>query len=137
MLSALLAGFLLRLPATVQAVVLGLCTGCFVSTAAEAHDRTPLFHVVVVQVLVTTVLAGGLFLAGLRTQSRIRQPGEDGVLWLYLLYSAVWLGGIAAALTALFGAGGFRVAALAIVPLVLLAPAALLGLRLAVRRTPA
>ncbi|MDX6301473.1 MAG: hypothetical protein QOF53_2687 [Nocardioidaceae bacterium] len=142
MLFALLAAFLLRQPVTVQAVVLGLCTGLFVTTAAEAHDRTPVLSTVVLQVLGTAVVAGSLFVGGSRT--RLRRQGADpddaDPAWLYWIYSAIWLAGIAAALYALFGGAGFKVAALAIVPLVLLAPSALQGLRLAALalvRTPA
>jgi hypothetical protein len=56
--------------------------------------------------------------------------------WLYAVYAAVWVFGIVAALFALLGVGGFKVAALAIVPLVLLAPTALYGIRLTLHRAP-
>jgi hypothetical protein len=138
MLFALLAAFLLRQPVTVQAIVLGLCTGLFVTTAAEAQDRTPVLSAVVLQVLGTAVVAAALFLVGLRAQRRRGSDPENAdPAWLYWIYSAIWLAGIGAALYALFGEGGFKVAALAIVPLVLLAPPALQGLRLALVRTPA
>lgn len=41
MVWALLAKFLLSKPAWVQAVMLGLCTGLFVTAAAKANDRDP------------------------------------------------------------------------------------------------
>jgi len=137
MLFALLAAFLLRQPVTVQAIVLGLCAGLFVTTAAEAQDRTPVLSAVVLQVLGTAVVAAALFLVGLRAQRRGSDPESPNPAWLYWIYSAIWLAGIAAALYALFGGGGFKVAALSIVPLVLLAPPALQGIRLALVRTPA
>jgi len=56
--------------------------------------------------------------------------------WLYALYAVVWLLGIAAVI-ALVGDGGFKVAVVAIVPLVLLAPTALYGLRQVPDRVPA
>jgi hypothetical protein len=44
-------------------------------------------------------------------------------------YAGAWLLSIVAALLALFGDGGLKIAVLAIVPIVLLAPPALLGVR--------
>jgi hypothetical protein len=114
----------------VQAVVLGVCTGLFVTTAAEAHERAPVLGVVAGQILVTAVVAAALFLVGFRMQHRRPGDGEDR-RWLYC---AVWLVGIAAAVYALFGQGGVKVAALAIVPLVLIAPPAFQGLRLILGR---
>ena len=51
MLFALLAKFLLDKPASVQAVVLGLCTGLFVAAAAEADQRDPLIRSTVLLVI--------------------------------------------------------------------------------------
>jgi hypothetical protein len=41
MVWALLAKFLLRQPAWVQAVTLGLCTGLFITAMATANQRNP------------------------------------------------------------------------------------------------
>lgn len=119
----------------VQAVVLGLCVGLFVATAAEANDRTPVINTVLMQVLVAGALAGGFFYAGLTAQQRGGWSRDSpGPPWLYAVYTSVWVAALVAALVALFGAGGFKVAALAIVPLVLLAPSAAQGFRLMVHR---
>jgi hypothetical protein len=117
----------------VQAVVLGVCTGLFVTTAAEAQERAPVLEVVAGQILVTAVVAAALFLVGFRMQHP-RPGGGENRRWLHWLHCAVWLVGIAAAVYALFGQGGVKVAALAIVPLVLIAPPALQGLRLILGR---
>jgi hypothetical protein len=131
MLWALLAKFLMKQPAVVQAVVLGLCTGLFVAAAADANERDPVLSRTVVLVLVAAVIAGGLFHLGLSVRRRHGwTPGDgDTPRWLLATYVAVWLVGLLSALLALFGAGGFKVAVLAVVPLVLLAPSAAAGLR--------
>jgi len=100
--------------------VLGVCTGLFVTTAAEAQERAPVLEVVAGQILVTAVVAAALFLVGFRMQHP-RPGGGENRRWLHWLHCAVWLVGIAAAVYALFGQGGIKVAALAIVPLVLIA----------------
>ena len=85
-----------------------------------------------VAVLVWGCTAGALFYAGVVVQRRRGWvPGEPGPAWLYGVYTVVWLFGIAAAVYALLGEGGFKVAALTVVPLVLLAPTALQGIRMA------
>ena len=61
MIAALLAAYLTRRPPIVQALVLGLCTGLFVSASAEANDRDPVLSSVVVLVLVVALASGGLF----------------------------------------------------------------------------
>jgi len=129
MIWALLAAFPTKKPPLVQAVVLGLCAGLFVATGAEASNRDPLFERMAFLVLVVGVITGGLFYAGLTYQGR--HPSTTAApapIWLYAIYVAVWLGGLLATLLALFGAGGFKVAVLAIVPLVLIAPTAMQGL---------
>jgi hypothetical protein len=77
---ALLAAYLTKRPAWVQAAVFGVCTGLFVTAGAEADSGSP--------------------------------------TWVHVAYSGAWLLSIAAAVLALFGAGGFKVAVLAIVPIV-------------------
>lgn len=64
----------------------------------------------------------------MRPQSGRRLDYRAGAT-LYGLYGVVWLSGLAAALLALFGEGGFKVTILAVVPLVLLAPTAFYGIR--------
>jgi hypothetical protein len=137
MLWAILAKFLTSKPPLVQSIVVGLSSGLFVATAAEANDREPQISSIAVLVLVAGALLGGLFHAGLAVQRRHGWTHDDpGPVWLYAVYAGVWTLGLVAALVALFSDGGFKVAALAIVPLVLLAPTALQGIRLALRRSP-
>lgn len=137
MVWALLAGFLLKQPPLAQAAVLGLCTGLFVTAAAKANERDPAISSMAWLALAWGVSAGALYYAGFVLQQR-RGAAADGSIprWLYPLYAVVWMGGIVAAMLALLGDGGFKVAVLAIVPLVLLAPTALRGMRMALRRAP-
>ena len=138
MIWALLAAFLTRQPPLVQGIVLGLCTGLFVSAAAEANNRSPMLSSVVVLVLVSGVIAGGLFFWGLESQRRHGwNPSSPPPRWLYAVYVVVWLLALAATVYTLFGAGGFKVAVLAIVPLVLLAPTAIHGAVTLSHRGPA
>lgn len=131
MIWALLAKFLLSKPAWVQAVVLGLCTGLFVTAAAQANERDPAIDNTTLMVLIWAAVAALLYYVGFTVQSRRGAAPSDQAAppWLYAVYAAVWVLGFAAAMLALFGAGGFRVAILAVVPLVLLAPTAFYGLR--------
>jgi hypothetical protein len=131
MIWALLAKFLLSKPAWVQAIVLGLCTGLFAAAAADANDQDLAVGSTILMVLIWAAVAGVLYYVGFTVQSR-----HDAALfehaaprWLYAVYAAVWLLGLAAAILALFGEGGFKVAILAVVLLVLLAPTAFYGLR--------
>jgi hypothetical protein len=138
MIWALLAAYLTRKPPLVQAIVLGLCTGLFVGAAASANDRDPVLGRVVVQVLVVAIVFGAAFHAGLTLQRRHGwNPDQPAPAWLYLAYTLVWLLALMATIASLLGAGGFKVAVLAIVPLVLIAPTAFLGIRLVLRRSPA
>ena len=130
MLWALLARFLLSKPAWVQATALGLCTGLFATTAAEASERDPVITATILMVLIWGAGAGALFYVGFVVQSRHGALTERSAPpWLYTVYGAVWLLGLAAAALALFGDGGLKVAVLAVVPLVLLAPPAFHGMR--------
>jgi len=138
MLWALLAKFLTSKSPLVQALVVGLSSGLFVAAAAEAHERHPQISSIAVLVLVAGAGLGGLFYAGLAVQRRNGwTPDDPGPSWLYALYAGVWILGLAAAVFALLSDGGLKVAALTIVPLVLLAPTALQGIRLALHRAPA
>jgi hypothetical protein len=139
MIWALLAAYLGKRPAWVQAVVFGLCVGGFVATAAKANERNPLINEVILLVLVAGAVAGTAFYIGLRAQQRHGwRTGTPPPIWVNLAYTAVWVLSLLAALRALFGAGGLKVAALAIVPIVLLAPPALgwIVALLRRRRTP-
>jgi len=126
---ALLAAYLTKRPAGVQAVVFGLCAGLFLTAAVESDDRDPGIGTVVLLVLGIAVVLGGAFYLGLRARLRRRTGGDGPPTWVQIAYSGAWLLAIVAALLALFGDGGLRVAVLAIVPIVLLAPPALVGLR--------
>jgi len=138
MVFALLAKFLLKQPLVVQAVVLGLCTGLFVSALAQANERNPVISSTMRLVLIWGAAAAVLFYAGFVVESRRgRAAVHDAPNWLYAVYAVVWVFGMAAALFALLGDGGFKVAALAIVPLVLLAPTAWYGIRMILHRAPA
>jgi hypothetical protein len=130
MIWALLAAYLQKRPAWVQALVLGLCAGLFVATAAQANQRQPLISSVVLLVLVAGAVAGTAFYLGLRAQQRHGwTAGTAPPVWVDLVYATVWVLSLLAAVRALFGAGGLKVAVLAIVPIVLLAPPALSGIR--------
>lgn len=138
MIWALLAAYLTKRPPWVQALVFGLCVGLFVAAAAEADQRDPLIGSVVVLVLTAGVLSGGAFLLALQAQVRRGWTvGTTAPRWIAFAYAAVWVLSLLAAVRALFGAGGLKVAVLAIVPIVLLAPPALLGIRTLLGRPPA
>jgi len=126
MIWALLAAYLGKRPAWIQALVFGLCVGGFIATAAKANERNPLINEVVLLVLVAGAITGTAFYLALRAQQRHGwTTGTAPPLWVNLAYTAVWVLSLLAALRALFGEGGLKVAALAIVPIVLLAPPAL------------
>jgi hypothetical protein len=126
----LLAKFLLGQPAWIQATVLGLSTGLFATAAAQANERDPTIDATVLMVLFWGACAAVLYYLGIKMQSRRGAAAEHTAPpWLYTLYSVIWLSGLAAATLALVGEGGFKVAVLAVVPLVLLAPAAFYGVR--------
>lgn len=110
-------------------MVFGLCTGLFVTAGADADSRDPLFSSVILVVLTAGIISGGLFHLGLRADRRNRREDDGPPTWVHVAHAGAWLLSIVAAVLALFGAGGFKVAVLAIVPIVLLAPPALVGLR--------
>jgi hypothetical protein len=137
MIWALLAAFLTKRPPWVQAVVVGLCTGLFVTAGAKANERDPLISSVVLLVVAVGVVAGVAFYLALRAQLRHGwAAGSPPPRWVNLLYAAVWVLSLIAAIRALFGDGGLKVAVLAIVPIVLLAPPALVGIRALLGRSP-
>ena len=137
MVWAMLAAYLTRKPPAVQACVLGLSTGLFVVTAANANDRGVTFEAAAVQLAVSGLIAGVLFERGLALQRRKGWSPDGGApRWLYLTYASVWLLSLVAALASLFGAGGFTVAAFAIIPLVLLGPTAIRGISTLLHRDP-
>jgi hypothetical protein len=129
MVWALLAAFLTKRPPWLQAVVVGLCVGLFVAASAEANQRSPLIASVVLLVLAPGAAAGVLFFLGLRVQRRHGSTPSSSPRWVGIVYVTVWVVSIVAAIRALFGDGGFKVAVLAIVPIVLLAPAAIVAIR--------
>ena len=138
MLWAMLAAYLTKRPPWVQATVVGLCTGLFVTAMAEANERDPLISTMVLLVLAVGVVAGGAFYLALRAQLRHGwSAGSDPPRWVHLVYAAVWVLSLIAAIRALFGEGGLKVAALAIVPIVLLAPPALVAIRALLGRSSA
>src|SRR4051794_32690841 len=122
MLWALLATFLTRQPSAVQASVVGLCSGLFVTAATEANDRDTKIGSTILLILVVGALVGGLFYAGLRGGHVGSHPASLPPLWVSISYVAVWVLSLLDALLSLFGNGGLKVAVLAIVPLVLLGP---------------
>lgn len=130
MIWALLAAYLTKRPAWVQASVFGLCAGLFIAAAAKANERDPLISSVVLLVLVAGTVTGTVFYLALRAQHRHGwKAGTAPPRWVDLVYAAAWVLSLLAAVRALFGEGGLKVAALAIVPIVLLAPPGLCGLR--------
>jgi hypothetical protein len=134
MVWALLAAYLTKRPPWVQAAVFGICTGLFVAAAANADIRDPLISSVALLVGAAAVVTGGAFFLALRAQTRRQAAGGALPTWVHIAYAGVWLLSIGAAVRALVSDGGFKVAALAIVPIVLLAPPALLGIRALLHR---
>jgi hypothetical protein len=137
MIWALLAAYLTKRSPLVQALVVGLCVGLFVAAVAEADQRDTAIESTVLLVLAGGIVAGTLFYLGLRAQVRHGwAPGSPPPGWVNLVYVAVWMLSLLAALRALLGAGGLKVAVLAIVPIVLLAPPAIVGARALLGRSP-
>jgi len=134
MIWALLAAYLTKRPPWVQAVVVGACTGLFVAAVANADARDPRIGSIVVQVVTGAVASGGAFFLALRAGLRRRREESGPPTWVHAAYAGVWLLSIGAAVRALLSDGGFKVAVLAVVPIVLLAPPALLGIRTLLRR---
>src|SRR4051812_20406825 len=100
MVWALLAAYLTKRPAWVQALVFGLCAGLFVTAAAESRNRDPGIGAVVLLVLGIGVVVGGAFYLGLRAELRRGATGDRAPSWVHVSYAGAWLLGIAAALLA-------------------------------------
>lgn len=131
MVWAVLAKFITKRPPWVQAVIFGLCAGLFVAAGAEASQRDTLISTTALIVAVVGVVVGGAFYLSLQAQLRHGWTlGTTMPTWVNAAYASAWVLSLLAAILALFGAGGFKVAALAIVPIVLLAPPALIGIRI-------
>jgi len=131
MLWALLAAFLLRRPAWMRAVVLGSCLALFV--AAGVYPHQPLVGPALPRTVAVAVLTGGVFFHGLRSAAR-RPPGAGAPTWWQIACPAAWLLLVGAAVRALVGEPGPRVAVLAVVPIVLLASPAVAGIRALLHR---
>jgi hypothetical protein len=129
MLWALLAAFLRSRPVGVQAAMFGLCTGLFVVAGTVGAGRLAQPGSATLLVLVVAVFAGGAFAVASVAQPLSGSRARGRVGGLQVAYAAGWVILLVAAVRALLGAGGYRVAVFAIVPLVLLAPPALVGLR--------
>jgi hypothetical protein len=72
-------------------------------------------------------------------RSQVRRgwtAGSATPMWVSLAYSTVWTLSLLAAGRAFLGAGGLKVALLALIPIVLLAPPALDGIRTLLGRRP-
>lgn len=76
MVWALLAAYLTKRPPWVQAGVLGLCTGLFVTAGVEADTRDPRITSVILWVLTVAIITGGLFFPQLRESGRGRHRGD-------------------------------------------------------------
>lgn len=134
MLWALLAAFLRRRPPWVQAGMLGLCTGLFVVADVNAGQRDLRWIVAVALGLTIAAPSAWGFFRALRAEVRGRTAGRQRAPWVHVASAAVWLAAVTAAVSTLLGDGGVRVAVIAIVPIVLLAPAALVGVGALLRR---
>jgi hypothetical protein len=129
MIWALLAAFLRNRPPWAQAAMLGLCTGLFVAAATVGVQRITDLGWSTLLVLVVGVSAGGPFYIVLLAHVRSRSTARERAIPIHVAHAAVWLVLVGMAVRALLVAGGPRVAVFAIVPIVLLAPPALVGLR--------
>src|ERR1700712_2001479 len=106
MIWAGLDALLTKRPAWVQALVVGLCTGLFVATAAEANQREPLITSVVLLVLVAGAVGRPAFYLVRRAQKRHGwRAGPAAPAWVALVYASVWVLSLLAAARAVSGAG--------------------------------
>jgi hypothetical protein len=125
---ALLAAFLRRRPPWLQAGMVGLCTGLFPVAHLEAGQRDLPLAAAVALLLTAAVPAGWAFHRALRAELRRAAAGRPATSRVRAAWAVAWLVSVGAAVGAGLGDGGVRVAAIAIVPIVLLAPAALAGI---------
>jgi 4-hydroxybenzoate polyprenyltransferase len=129
MLWALLAAFLRRRPPWLQAGMVGLCTGIFVVANVNAGQRDLRPAHAAALVLAAAVPIGWAFSRALRAELRSRAAGRPTTSRVHAAYAAVWLISVTAAVGTIVGDGGVKVAVIAIVPIVLLAPPAVIGIR--------
>ena len=125
MLWALLAAFLRRRPPWLQAGMVGLCTGLFAVADVNAGQRDLPLAAAAALVLAIAVPVGWAFHHALRAELRRGAAGLPATSRVRAAYAVVWLAAVTAAVGAGLGDGGVRVAVIAIVPIVLLAPTAL------------
>ena len=119
MLWALLAAFLRRRPPWAQAVVFGLCTGLFVAASATDLQRIARIGPVTFLVLGVGVVTGGAFHLALCAHLHSAATARPRALWVHVGNAAVWPLFVSAAVRALLGAGGSRLAVPAVVPIAL------------------
>ena len=136
MLWALLAAFLRRRPPWLQAGMVGLCTGIFVVANVNAGQRDLRLGLAAALVLIAAVPIAWAVFRALRAELRSRAAGRPARSWVHAAHAAVWLMSVTAAVGTIFGDGGVKVAVIAIVPIVLLAPPALIGIRALLRGRP-
>ncbi|HET6394587.1 MAG TPA: hypothetical protein VFG13_17310 [Blastococcus sp.] len=133
MLWALLAAFLRRRPPWLQAAMVGLCSGIFVVANVNAGQRDLRPGAAAAFVLAVAVPLGWAFSRALRAERHRSASGRPATPRGHAAYAAVWLVAVTAVVGTLLGDGGVRVAVIAIVPIVLLAPPAVLGIRALLR----
>jgi hypothetical protein len=129
MLWALLAAFLRARPPWMQVGMVGLCTGLFVVANVNAGQRDLRVSSASLLVLAVTTPTGWACSVALRGQFRACEAGRPRTARVHAAQAVVWLVSLAAAVGTLLGDGGVKVAVIAIVPIVLLAPPALAGIR--------
>jgi hypothetical protein len=115
--------------------MVGLCTGIFVVATVNAGQRDLRLGLAAALVLTAAVPISWAFSRALRAGLRSRAAGRQGRSWVHAAHAAVWLLSVTAAVPTVFGTA-VRVAVIAIVPIVLLAPPALIGIRTLLRRRP-
>jgi hypothetical protein len=116
--------------------MVGLCTGTFVVANVNAGQRDLPLAPAAALVLAAAVPIGWAFSRALRAELRSRAAGRATTSRVHAAYAAVWLLSVAAAVGTILGDGGVKVAVIAIVPIVLLAPPALTGIQALLRRHP-
>ena len=121
MIWAAMAAFIRNRSARTQSIVFGSCCGLFIAAGANATHRNPAIGSVAVWALAAAGVTGLAFHLVLRDARRHR--------WVRAACAVAWLGAVVAAGLALFGQAGVRVAAITIVPIVLLAPFAFQGVQ--------
>ena len=105
--------------------------------AASATDLQRIARIgpVTFLVLGVGVVTGGAFHLALCAHLHSAATARPRALWVHVGNAAVWPLLVSAAVRALFGAGGSRLAVPAVVPIALWTPLALVGLRSLSRRS--